>query len=107
LKYFIVSFFLIFIIGCSNFIPKNQDFENQSVNDYSFTKKEKKAIKAKKVFIGMSKNALFATCKNLYYNGIFNIDDHNIYEIFSKPIKTLTIYIYLENDKVIGYAVIK
>jgi hypothetical protein len=98
---------LIFIIGCSNFISKNQDFEKQPVNDYSFTKKEIKAIKAKKVFIGMSKNALFATCKNLYYNGIFNIDDHNIYEIFSKPIKTLTIYIYLENDKVIGYAVIK
>lgn len=128
MKYLITLFFIIFTVGCTGSpiaislkspeqlksVPdeqlcdayasfKSEKLKNELLNRNLFTEKEWRAIEKHSIFVGMSKLALFATRPNLYLNGVSEIGNYGMCEIYSEFATTVGVYIYVRENKVVGY----
>jgi hypothetical protein len=82
---------------------KSEKIKTELLSRNLFTDKEWQAIEKHSIFVGMSKLALFATRPNLYLNGISEIGNYGMCEIYSEFATTVGVYIYVRGDKVVGY----
>ena len=82
---------------------KSQKIRNEFEHRELFTDQEWRAIEKNDIFTGMSKKALIASRPNLYLTGISNIAQYGMVEIYSEFATTVSVYIYVQNDKVVGY----
>jgi len=82
---------------------KSQKIRNELETRELFTDQEWRAIEKNDIFTGMSKKALIASRPNLYLTGISNIAQYGMVEIYSEFATTVSVYIYVQNDKVVGY----
>lgn len=82
---------------------KNEKLKNELQRRNLFTEEEWESIEIHNVFVGMSKLALIAARSNLYLTGISKIGDYGMCEIYSETATYLNIYIYVRNEKVVGY----
>ena len=128
MKYMITLIFIVFFFGCAGSpmaismkspeqlksIPdeqlcsayasyKNKNITNEIYNRELFTEKEWQAIGYKSVFVGMSKNAMLAARPNIYLTGISKVGDYGMCEIYTQLASQVNVYIYVRNEKVIGY----
>ena len=130
MKYLVIFVFIVFLSGCANSpftismkspeqlksVPdiqlcdayasfKNDKLKNELISRAFLTDKEWLYIEKQGVFIGMSKKALFAARPNIYLKGFSNIGNYGMCDIYSEFATTAQIYIYVKQDKVVGYQI--
>jgi len=68
-----------------------------------FSGREWQAIEGRDVFVGMSKNAMLAARPNLYLTGVSRIGRYGLVEIYKEMATIVDAYIYVRDEKVIGF----
>lgn len=82
---------------------KSKKLKAELVDRNLFDDREWRAIQNSDVFVGMSKNAMLAARPNLYLTGVSKIGDYGMVEIYKEMATIVDVYIYVRNDKVVGY----